>query len=123
MAFFSWWYGEGWKRQLARVSDRMNGVLDMFSFDLLLKTLFSPFRQISTGRVDGPIGVQFQALVDKIISRFIGMMIRFVMLVVGALAIIAAGVLGIFQLILWPVVPAAPLIGFVLMAAGWVPWR
>ena len=32
-AFFSWWYGEGWKRQVSRVSNRMAGLLDTFSFD------------------------------------------------------------------------------------------
>ena len=120
-AFFSWWYGEGWKRQVSRVSNRMAGLLDTFSFDLLIRTWFSPFRQISAGAVQGPIGVQIQIIIDKIVSRFIGAMIRAVMLFVGVLAIIVVGVLCIIQLVVWPLLPFGPIVGVVLMMTGWVP--
>ena len=120
-AFFSWWYGEGWKRQVSRVSNRMAGLLDTFSFDLLIRTWFSPFRQISAGAVQGPIGVQIQIIIDKIVWRFIGAMIRTVMLFVGVLAIIVVGVLCIIQLVVWPLLPFGPIVGVVLMMTGWVP--
>ncbi|MGB3023817.1 MAG: hypothetical protein WBB39_03340 [Candidatus Saccharimonadales bacterium] len=123
MAFFSWWYGEGWGRQMARSSDRMVGLLDMFSFDLLLRTLFQPFRQISSGAVQGSLSVQMQAIVDKLISRFIGAMIRIVMLFVGLLSMIVVGVFSLAQVLIWPLLPAAPLIGLLLMTSGWLPWR
>lgn len=123
MAFFSWWYGEGWRRQMVRLSRRMAGLLDTFSFDLLLRTLFQPFRQISSGRVQGSLSVQFQAVVDKLISRMIGSMIRVVMLLVGVLSVIVVGLFCLLELLIWPFLPVAPLIGFVLMTSGWVPWQ
>jgi len=120
-AFFSWWYGEGWKRQVSRVSSRMGGLLDTFSFNLLLRTWFSPFRQISAGSVQGPIGVQLQAIVDKIVSRCIGAMLRTVILLIGVIAVIVVGFLSIVQLMVWPLLPFSPLIGFIAMTIGWVP--
>lgn len=121
MAFFSWWYGEGWKRQLQQVTDRMVGLIDMFSIDLILRTLFSPFRQISAGRTDGPIGVQFRAFLDKLISRGIGAMVRTAVLIAGSITIVFSGFIGLLYLIVWPLLPVLPLLGFIMMASGWVP--
>jgi hypothetical protein len=121
MAFFSWWYGEGWKRQLEHVSDRMVGLIDMFSIDLILRTLFAPFRQISAGRTDGPIAVQFRAFLDKTISRGIGAMVRLAVLIAGSITIVFSGFVGVLYLLVWPLLPVLPFIGFIMMASGWVP--
>ncbi|MET0979649.1 MAG: hypothetical protein ABWX90_00140, partial [Candidatus Saccharimonadales bacterium] len=53
----SWWYGAGWRQRLAMLRERLANTIDYFSIDLLARTLFSPFRQISAGKVNGPIGV------------------------------------------------------------------
>lgn len=121
MAFFSWWYSEGWKRQLNNVSDRMVGLIDLFSIDLILRTLFSPFRQISAGRTDGPIGAQLRAFFDKLISRGIGAMVRTAVLIAGSIVIIFSGFVGIIYLLVWPFLPVLPLVGLIMLAIGWVP--
>jgi hypothetical protein len=96
---------------------------DYFSFDLLLKTLFAPFRQISAGRVRGPIGVQIRAWFDKLISRIIGGVVRSMVIVIGAVAMVVAAVIGLARIVLWPIVPLLPVIGFLLATSGWVPWK
>jgi len=121
MTFFVWWYGEGWRQQLKAVSDRIAKLLDTFSFRLILRTLFSPFRQISAGRVDGPIGVQIQAFVDRLISRFIGAIVRSAVLVSGLISIFASLVIGLLYIVFWPLIPILPVLGVVLMFSGWVP--
>ena len=71
-----WWYGEGWRRH-ARLSGL--GILrmaDFFSIGLLARTLFSPYRQISAGRVRGPLPVQLRAFADRLFSRVIGGVFR-----------------------------------------------
>jgi hypothetical protein len=88
----------------------------------LLRTFFSPFRQISAGNVRGPLGVQLRAFLDRLISRMIGAMIRFTMIIVGSIAIVLYVVYGSFMLIIWGIVPLAPIIGIVLFMTGWVPW-
>lgn len=98
--------------------NRLDGTMDYFSIDLLLKTLFAPFRQISAGRVDGPIGVQMRALVDKLFSRVIGAIVRLMILIVGGITILLQAVFGIVLLVLWGILPFAPIIGVVLSISG-----
>lgn len=123
MAFFVWWYTGGWQRQISLISQQLDRLLDMFSFDLLLRTLFSPFRQISAGSVGGPLGVQLQAWLDRVVSRLIGAMVRTVVLITGVIVVVAAFVCGGIRFVLWPLVPIAPIIGFVLWLSGWIPWN
>ena len=63
-SLLTWWYTDGWRARAGIVSHRLDATIDYFSFDLLLKTLFAPFRQISAGNVDGPLEVKLRALVD-----------------------------------------------------------
>ena len=82
-----WWYGEGWRRH-ARLSGL--GILrmaDFFSIGLLARTLFSPYRQISAGRVRGPLPVQLRAFADRLFSRVIGGVFRTILIFVGMIAI------------------------------------
>lgn len=123
MAFFSWWYGAGWRRQGAEITRTMSGLLDTFSITLLLKTLFSPFRQISVGSVDGPIGLQIRAFFDRLVSRIIGALIRFVMVMTGSVVIAFFGLWGMIKIIMWPLLPLFPVIGVILWLSGWVPWK
>lgn len=101
----------------------MASSMDYFSIDLLLRTFFSPFRQISAGKVDGSLNMQMRAFADRLISRAIGAMIRSVMIIVGLLAIVLYAVIGIVTLVLWAVVPLLPIAGIVLAVTGWIPWN
>lgn len=114
-----WWYSDGWRERVRLVATRLDGTIDYFSFDLLLKTLFAPFRQISAGRVNGPIGVQLSAIIDKLFSRLIGAFIRIVILLVGGVTVGLQVVLSVLFLIVWGLVPLMPLMGIGLAMSGW----
>ncbi len=121
---FSWWYGAGWKACLLRLSERLSSSYDYFSIDLLARTLFAPFRQISAGKVNGPIGLKLRAFVDRLISRVIGAFVRIILIVVGVAWLAVQVVIGAFVLAMWAFVPFAPFIGFIIMLSGWVPvWK
>lgn len=122
VGILSWWYGQGWRQRAVRLGDKLAGTMDYFSIDLLARTLFSPYRQISAGKVRGPLGVQVRAFFDRLISRLIGAMIRLTMIVIGTAAIILYAVVGAVLLVAWAFVPVAPVIGAVLFVAGWMPW-
>jgi len=122
LGILSWWYGAGWRRQASRLKERLTATMDYFSIDLLIRTLFSPFRQISAGKVKGPLNVQFRAFVDRLVSRIIGAMVRFFMMIIGSLTIALQAVLGGVGLLVWALVPLLPLVGTVLCISGWVPW-
>jgi hypothetical protein len=102
--------------------ERLATTVDYFSIDLLATTLFAPFRQISAGQVNGPLGVKFRAFLDRIISRSIGAMVRSTMIVIGVAAILLHSVIGFVTLIIWAILPALPLVGFWLYVTGWLPW-
>jgi len=120
----SWWYGAGWKACLSGLRERLAATYDYFSIGLLLRTLFAPFRQISAGKVSGPIGLRWRAFVDRLISRFIGAFVRSVLIVIGIVWLGLQAVIGALVVVLWAFVPVMPLVGFIFMLSGWVPsWR
>jgi hypothetical protein len=122
LGILSWWYGAGWRQRVTMLREKITSTMDYFSIDLLAKTLFSPFRQISAGKVQGPLGVQLRAFADRIISRVIGGMIRSFMIIIGIIALLLYSIIGGVFVILWAVVPLLPIVGIVLFISGWVPW-
>jgi len=120
----SWWYGAGLQARAHLVYERLARNYDYLSIDLLAKTLFAPFRQISAGSVDGPLAVKWHAFLDKLISRMIGGFIRSVVIIVGVMWLGIQSVLGAFVIVGWVLVPLLPVIGFIAMISGWVPtWK
>jgi hypothetical protein len=117
--FFAWWYGVGWMTLVQKVSGRITGVLSFFSVTQLLLSLFAPFRQISAGRVQGPLGIQFRAWVDRLFSRGIGAVVRSLLILTGLIGVSFYAVLGLIMIIFWPVLPALPILGLILMASGY----
>ena len=121
----SWWYGKGWLTHLHKVGDRLLGTLDFFSVGQLASTLFAPFRQISVGTsADASLGGKVRALFDQLLSRVIGAFIRGTTILIGSCAIVLQALFEGIVLVLWWLVPLFPIVGFILMAIGWVPtWQ
>lgn len=117
-----WWYGQGWRDAAMRVGRRLVNLEDYFSIDLLLKTFFSPFRQISAGKTKGPLGVQMRAFFDRLISRVIGAMIRLFTIFIGLVALVIYAAIGLVVLAMWAFIPLLPIAGIVLFVSGWIPW-
>lgn len=123
MGLLRWWYTIGWSQRARMVMDRLDATMDFFSVGLLIRTMFSLFRQDGAGSVDGPLSVKVQAFFGRMISRVIGAMIRFTVLILGVITITLQALLGVAVLLVWTVVPLLPIAGFILMTAGWLPWR
>lgn len=122
VGLLGWWYGAGWRLYIRRVGDRLMATADFFSIDLLLATLFSPFKQISAGHVRGSLEVQFRAFIDQLISRLIGAMVRSFLILMGSVSLVLTLLLGGIGLVLWLCMPLLPIIGVVLTAGRWLPW-
>lgn len=119
LTVLSWWYSAGWARLAVRIGNRMNGVLEAFSVGLLLRTLFSPFRQIDAGGSGRKsMDAQLRALGDRLFSRLFGAVIRSLFIVIGTLAAFGVALLGIVQLLVWPLVPLLPVIGVIVAVMG-----
>lgn len=122
-SLISWWYGPGLQQRLRNMSVSFDRWLDFFSFGLIFRTLFAPFRQIDAGKVSGAIDVQFRAWLDRTFSRIIGFVVRIALLAIGVVWLIAVALWDVLQLIGWLLLPLLPLLGIVLYISGWVPWQ
>lgn len=123
VALISWWYSAGWRDQASLVGERLARVADRYSIELLAGSLFAPFRQIDAGgTARGSLEVKLRAWLDRQISRFIGALIRSVMIVAGIIAFLLSITFGVIWLVIWPFIPVLPVIGLVLASAEWMPW-
>lgn len=114
-----WWYSRGWEWALRRVFvEQTHSIANFFSITDLLKTLFAPFRQDSINVRGAPIGVRLQVLGENIISRFLGLLIRLTLVMLGIIAIGLNIILASMAAILWPLLPLSPGIAVVLLVQG-----
>lgn len=102
--FFVWWYGPGWLLAWKNSLEWVRKVQLSFSIDVLLKTLFSPWKRIVSfgGR---SIDEKFRAAIDNLISRIIGFCVRIIILFVALLLMAMTALAGILLAVLWPLLP------------------
>lgn len=108
VSLLSWWYGEGWKNFLRELSEGLKNTADFFSVSSLLKTFFAPFRQISAN----------EKFLDRLISRMIGSIVRFFLIIFGMIAIILETIFGAIMMVLWFLTPFLPAICVGLFVMG-----
>lgn len=116
--FFSWWYTGGWAFFLKQISEKLQHIVDAFSIKDLLKTLFQPFRQISANEHGRTIDAKIYVFFDKLVSRFVGFIARFCLIIAGTICLILASVIFVILCILWPLLPLAPIAGIILTITG-----
>jgi hypothetical protein len=122
ISLFSWWYTGGLKVRIKKLLAGLSRTLDLFSFSLLIRTLFAPFRQISAAQADlAPINIRMRMFFDRTFSRIIGAIMRIVVLVIGLIVITVQTAIGAL-LIVWHIaLPILPVAGIVMFIWGWVP--
>jgi hypothetical protein len=112
IAFFSWWYGNGWQRVMRSFRPRIQAIAESFSVKQLLRTLFAPWKRIITqpGRsLEG----RLRASADNAFSRCIGFVVRSGVLLAGFVSILVIAALSIIEIIVWPLLPLA-IPGFII---------
>lgn len=118
-SLLSWWYGSGWGWLARELGRRLTYVEESFSVSILLKTLFSPWKQI---RTQSTFQNFFQAAIDNLISRFIGAIVRFGLLLVAILSTFLIVGFGLALFILWPFLPLMIVVLPVMTLAGVEIW-
>lgn len=94
-------------------------MMDFFSVGLLIKTLFTPFRLIDSysNRGEG-LDAKIRAVIDKMIGRLIGAMIRSAVLIFALVVLVLTLALDLIRIALWLLAPSLPIVGLLLVAAG-----
>ncbi len=104
LEFFIWWYGPGWKQAWRNSYKWVNSVLLAFSLDVLLKTLFSPWKRIVSTPGRG-LDEKMRAMVDNLVSRVIGFIVRTIVLISAVVILVVTAVVGLTMAVIWPLLP------------------
>jgi hypothetical protein len=104
LSFFRWWYGAGWVLAWQRLGERLQSIARVFSVKLLVRTLFSPWRRVVSAPGRG-FDAAIHAAIDNAVGRFIGFMVRCIVLLAAGVSLAALAIFGSVLLILWPFLP------------------
>jgi len=89
---------------------------NLFSVTLLLKTLFSPWRRYNWAYPKiFDIKEFFNTLISNIFSRFLGAMVRSVLIILGILLQIFVAVAGLIIFLAWILFPFIIVFGFLFI--------
>lgn len=113
--FISWWYGEAFRRLLLFLKTGLFWIADLFSVEASLKTLFAPWKRDQMSGQGLSLQDQFQVLILNLSSRFIGMMVKLIMLSVFCLVELVALCLAVIAAVFWLI---WPMLGFYLITLG-----
>ena len=69
----------------------------------------------------GWIGSAMRSFTDQLISRVIGSFVRFFTIIFGLIIIALQAIYETAIMIAWWFLPLLPIVGFILLATGWVP--
>jgi hypothetical protein len=104
-----WWYATGWPQAGKRITSWVARVEHAFSLTLLVQTLFSPWRRIVTLPGKG-LDAKMRAIGDNLVSRCIGFVIRFTVIITAGIAVLFAFISGVIVAVIWPLLPLAVII-------------
>ena len=117
LSLFQWWYGAGWLSAIEHAQHRLLKTYRLFSVPILLRTWFAPWRRIVTAPGAG-IGAHMRAAVDNFISRFIGFLVRSIVLLTALVVLLFSAVVSLLELLSWPFIPllviVAPIAGAIV---------
>lgn len=102
--FFQWWYTKGWLEFAKKTIDRLRYLAQLFSVSILLRTLFAPWKRITT--IPGKsIGEKLRATLDNFVSRIIGFLTRTIVIIAALIVMFITAIGGLVLFIVWPFAP------------------
>ncbi len=118
LAYLKWHYGRGLREFFGVTGNFLWFISHFFSFKLLLRTLFAPWKRMGE-KYQG--GLDFGALASSVIvnslMRGFGLVSRILVLLLGLISYAAVAAFSGFILLIWIVAPLALLGSAVLSAA------
>jgi len=111
--FISWYYFERTKKIVQIWKNFLKFNLAYFSTGFLLKTFFSPWRkyQWSYG-LSIDIGRYFHVFLSNLVSRILGSIVRFFLIIIGIIFELVIFLLGMAVILAWIFLPAILIIVF-----------
>ena len=111
--FIVWYYFERTKMIVQIWKNFLKFNLSYFSTGFLLKTFFSPWRKYRWSYGQGiDIGRYFEVFLSNFVSRVIGSIVRFFLIIVGIIFELIIFLLGIVVIFIWIFLPVILIIIF-----------
>lgn len=106
VAYIRWHYGQGLHELFAVAKNFLWFVANFFSFKLLLKTLFAPWKRMGENYEDGfNISAFASTLLVNTLMRLVGFITKTVVLVVGLVSCVLVLIFSFFIFIIWALAP------------------
>ena len=83
ITYFSWWYGQGLVGFWRAIEVMTEKVFSFFSINLLLRTLFDPWKRDISHVENASLDIVFKIFLDNLVSRLIGAICRFFIIIIG----------------------------------------
>ncbi|HET8709396.1 MAG TPA: hypothetical protein VFL85_03890 [Candidatus Saccharimonadales bacterium] len=83
---------------------KLTDIGELFSVDILLRTLFAPWRRIIT-YPGSSLDAHIRAFIDNLVSRCVGFGVRMTVLFCAMVMSLLVGIFGMVGCLLWPLLP------------------
>lgn len=117
VAFFRWWYADGWLAVARSIPTRGRNLNAAFSTASLLRTLFQPWRRIVSYPGAG-LDAKIHAALDNLFSRAVGFVVRIFVLLAALIGLLLITLVTLIELVAWPLLPFGLVIFMILAIAG-----
>jgi hypothetical protein len=111
--FLQWFYTDAPKRGIREGMKILTNLMSYLSLPLLLATLFAPWRRDAIALDRLPIRYWTQAIMNNVVSRLIGFVIRLGVIVAGTSVIVLASFAGIILIAAWYGLPLLLVASFI----------
>ena len=116
VAYIKWHYGQGLKEFFGVVRNFLWFVVHFFSFKLLLKTLFVPWKRLGENYEGGfDLGAFASSLIVNGLMRAVGFVTKILVLSVGVVSYILVLIFAFFIFVIWILAPLI-LVGSLVLA-------
>jgi hypothetical protein len=106
LLFFRWWYTAGWLNAFDRIAERIKNIYRDFSLPILIRTLFEPWKQITSYAPQGSsVDLKLRVLFDNFFARIIGFIIRVSVITFSVVIMLFVAIVGLLIALFWPLVP------------------
>lgn len=105
-AYLKWHYADGFREVFAVFGNFLWFVSHFFSFKLLIRTLFKPWKRMGESYGDGfELDKIASAFIVNTLMRVVGLVTRLIVLGVGFIAYIAILIFAMAIILIWLVLP------------------
>ena len=116
LAYIKWHYGQGLQEFLDVTKNFLWFITHFFSFKLLLKTLFLPWKRLGENYEGGfDLSAWVSAKIVNLLMRAVGLVTKMVVLILGLLSCIVVLVFSFFVFVIWFLAPVI-LIGSLILS-------